>query len=1383
MPIFYNTAAPTPSTKNTINSVTVDYGIRDFLLNLNLGPFYPDFSSTAVNGSPQIGQPVLDTSINGNANVVPFGLPLEQYGLFYYEMSTIQNQFQNNDGTAPTLLSIENIPATQGVFGNVDLPQGSSYPTSATDAITENGLLGKTEYAEFRKTATLFNLYVDSTKQIDMADFISLQPAGYPQQLTNYVDAYGGLDNGGPETNDLNVIGSILNGQGIGLAKSGVIPNFDIRASLAGRVLGATGVIQDTRLGTIGGQQLALALANNAAFNVQQDILGGLNVQDNILALVKGGPLPGLRPNYKITVPETGLGRAFDYTSTVLGFTIPRSYLEEAGSIFQSESNTGNIERANAMLLNTGKGQFEALVSNVFANINGTTQNDSPSTTPFRSGYVPGYARGNNDADINPTLYAFYDDKTKGTILHLLAPSVFDPNGVIPEISYNREKMIKKYGFLAPEDTFAGPRGNTGYDNRSVNDVGFTWLSVDGEVLNNNYGEGVVNFAELLIGEEEGLNPKKSLLSKTQKLFNSKGMLNIVSVKGDMDVFSSQIQTANKGGISKGSAVIRGDRFSENGSFDGNLNATAENTYCRSWTTLDRYDTVNKLVRHRGLVDTATYPYRHQLNNSVLDDNGFVKITPYKDDTSVKRYMFSIENLAWSDNFPNLIPCEQGTGDLLTGKKGRIMWFPPYDLQFNENTSVNWEKTDFIGRGESVYTYNNTERGGSLTFKMIVDHPSYVNSFAGTNGPENNYVASFFAGCVETNEYFKNLLTPSETNTIITETVIKPQEKTVEPQTPPPSFDVFFPNDIWSGVGYPGATQAYESAKTGATQDDIIDYASLPDGKGFGIGTYKGELTKGSNGDYKVYTDNYNFGLNYKGKETQPFMVGDTEVFGASDNNLIPALQAYMAEKCTACVVKVSGYASAQGNLESNKQLAEKRAQTVITSLKTIFASLKQNQALTDDDINKRFTIGETKQLNSSGCNTKPDSPTDTLPCKKDRKVTVSFSVDPNLLPQNEIAPEPVEQKLIEKNISTKITNRFYSECSYFEKLTRENPFVFDEFRQKIKYFHPAFHSTTPEGFNSRLTFLQQCTRQGPTMNGNEQTNNLAFGRPPVCILRIGDFYNTKIIIESVSVSYEPLIWDLNPEGVGVQPMLANVDISFKFVGGSTLDGPINKLQNALSFNYYANSQVYDARADYISKERTVIKKTSEDGTVTETVAPVNDYYINNTINDLYGGNANLYNNTEQSQTTTTTSTNTAPPSIDQTKANENNSGPDTPQQSDVATGTTANDAQRIKLTDATQYASLETIDFTIDINGNTALSKSYKLVCTISSNDPNDTQVFSSSVLSDELNPVDLSQSFEVSWDKFSPPIVMELPSTFNVFTVRLLGTPHLYKTNLIFD
>jgi hypothetical protein len=77
--------------------------------------------------------------------------------------------------------------------------------------------------------------------------------------------------------------------------------------------------------------------------------------------------------------------------------------------------------------------------------------------------------------------------------------------------------------------------------------------------------------------------------------------------------------------------------------------------------------------------------------------------------------------------------------------------------------------------------------------------------------------------------------------------------------------------------------------------------------------------------------------------------------------------------------------------------------------------------------------------------------------------------------------------------------------------------------------------------------------------------------------------------MDSVNIDYEPLVWDLNPEGIGVQPMIANVSISFKFIGGSSLMGPINKLQNALSFNYFANTQVYDPRADYIAKNKPMV--------------------------------------------------------------------------------------------------------------------------------------------------------------------------------------------------
>ena len=167
----------------------------------------------------------------------------------------------------------------------------------------------------------------------------------------------------------------------------------------------------------------------------------------------------------------------------------------------------------------------------------------------------------------------------------------------------------------------------------------------------------------------------------------------------------------------------------------------------------------------------------------------------------------------------------------------------------------------------------------------------------------------------------------------------------------------------------------------------------------------------------------------------------------------------------------------------------------------------------------------------------------------------------------------------------TKI-KRYDNESKFFELLEIEEPFLHQKISDKVKYFDPAFHSISPEGFNARLTFLQQCSRQGPTYGGsdidtgNNTANNLAFGRPPVCILRIGDFYYTRIIIESITIDYGDTMWDLNAEGIGVMPMIADVSISFKYIGGSSLSGPISRLQNALSFNMYANTEVYDNRAE-----------------------------------------------------------------------------------------------------------------------------------------------------------------------------------------------------------
>ena len=227
-----------------------------------------------------------------------------------------------------------------------------------------------------------------------------------------------------------------------------------------------------------------------------------------------------------------------------------------------------------------------------------------------------------------------------------------------------------------------------------------------------------------------------------------------------------------------------------------------------------------------------------------------------------------------------------------------------------------------------------------------------------------------------------------------------------------------------------------------------------------------------------------------------------------------------------------------------------------------------------------------------------------------------------------------VEQKTVDRdNISKRVLRSLLSECDYFETIKEETPMVYDSLREKLKFFQPAFHAITPEGLNSRLTFLQQCMRPGDTIPTVKTTNgkttldynnatNTSFGAPPVLILRVGDFYNTKIIPKSLALTYEEL--DLNPEGIGVQPMIANVTLSFDFVGGSGLKESVDKLQNALTFNYYANTEIYDDRADATDLSYKVIDKEFINSLPSNVAPPtINQAEVNNgknndsTIGDL----------------------------------------------------------------------------------------------------------------------------------------------------------------------
>ena len=914
----------------------------------------------------------------------------------------------------------------------------ATFPTSVQASLNLN------DSGEYRDALISRNRYT-SVEDVVSATLIN-NSYSYGQIDGGYIDENQNLYIG--TTDGLDTIDSILSQEGFGLESGGISNQGDIRTTLAGRVLGATGAIDETPLGIIGGQQLLLALKQRAFFNAQRELFGQVNLQP--FSLLSGSEF--LVPDNSITVSGSFIGRVGDIALDVTGFNLPIDIIDEKASI----ANPNSLERNNTLIRYTGKGQLLRL----FDGIN-------------KNKYKPAYD----------------SDGTGRSKLGVTDPLVYK----VGSQSATTLTQIQ----LSPINGFPSTFNQTTFEGQT--DI---W---DPSVF---------------------ISTPSDLLWRTKQLFNDgKTYKTMFDPQGTTQLDKSQITTPSRGRISKGSGVLSHAGKTINGVA---VEGDKENIFSRTWSSTKTYGTVDDLQKNRGL-----YPYddkiRNDIEDSVLGKNGFVKISPYKvpkgvnNDYEAKKFMFSIENLAWSDKITSLPLFEQGNGDPKTGTKGRIMWFPPYDIKFTDTTAVDWDSTKFIGRGEPVYTYNNTERSGTLSFKIIIDYPDYMNNSKIT---DNELMASLVAGSLEYNKYFstdEERILSEEYNSNVE--IVK-QIPSITPNTPDRVIFYFENNSTVVNA-------TYEAAGLNSTWV-TAGYAS----------TLSSQLRQ---------------------------------------NNGIK--------------IRINGYASLTGTTAANLVLSDGRIAAVKAWL----------TANLDADINvaSRFIKGTSYGETASSSTGTVDSDG----VKRERSAKVDFIYEPKDDKQIQSFSDIAKETPINFNeIASKIKRRFHREDEYFEELKKSadagvasDKIIYDNIREKIKFFHPAFHSTTPEGFNSRLTFLQQCTRQGPT-DAENKSNNLAFGSPPVCILRIGDFYNTKIIINTLTIGYDPLVWDLNPEGVGVQPMIANIEIGFKFIGGSAINGPINKLQNAVSFNYFANSGVYDPRADrwvrnekYDPKEGNLFRPNTDD--------------------------------------------------------------------------------------------------------------------------------------------------------------------------------------------
>jgi hypothetical protein len=1070
-------------------------------------------------------------------------------------------------------------------------------------------------------------------------------------------------------------------------------PNFNpssysaISLLLQNDPLGSNGLLSnDSYLAKLGSGFYKLQVQKNIQRQIEQETIGranflNVNGGEDIYALLTGR-VPLLEPNYTITVSPGLVGGAAQIINRLSGTYAPFSTIP--GDYFQTPNRyNSTIQQiagayAGANLF-SGIGRFFARLggstksgSELFLENTGTGQKSilfrNLEFNQFKPGYtrtffdrVAGVLRGATEQNSD-----YYIGSVKSEPSNILSPI-----GDLPVDALGREVKAPVYGPNEISELYEGPSkalrlGANGSSLISQGSVegGFTWVSPK---FKGNAGK-YVGPGGNVVSEDPDFNPagyqptestnfsfkQGSILDDTQRLIDSqpRGGRRLQHVGNAIDQVSKVFNDGYKE-ITKGSKVIK---------YVGEIGQERGAEYCRIFTKDTPYLQYNDLQKTDGMTTQG-----RKFSYSILDNTYNLNIAPNKMeggqastnlipgiDGYAKKYMFSIENLAWrTSNRPgytwaDLPVCERGPNG------GRVMWFPPYGLTFNENVRAGFKTTDFIGRPEPVYTYNNTSRTGSLTWKIVVDHPSVLNMIVNrvlsnetTRSRVDSILDSFFAGCrkydlyelaqryytINPNDLFeiqkkiqyKDITTEEVrylTNTIQTGDAATSnggspgggntntnsdtsQTAAAEDFQKYISMAYYFDNDIPKPRVPVNPYQIYYNAYTSSTTKQLYQQNSNQPNE---VSLFFTEVIEDNKsqldemlvkiGNKLKNSDNVKIELELESSASSPasdpynFLLSQRRmssvvqyITGFGDLNTYIGSQLFLVTGSTlgenASVTPISRTASFRTFQCSSRDVGDSLSQTN-DKIYSVNAMACRRTAIKNINVKEQAPVKQSSRVD-------PTSP---------RVVEqVTSNVDRRTVTQQVVTDETV----LRDNITKRVLRNLLNECDYFEVIKQETPMLYDNLKEKLKYFHPAFHSITPEGLNSRLTFLQQCMRPGdtiPTVSVDKQGNqtlqynnavNTGFGTPPILVLRVGDFWHSKIVPESLQIQYEGL--DLNPEGIGVQPMIANITLSFSFVGGQGLKESVDKLQNALSFNYYANTEVYDDRADATDTSYQILDK------------------------------------------------------------------------------------------------------------------------------------------------------------------------------------------------
>ncbi len=672
---------------------------------------------------------------------------------------------------------------------------------------------------------------------------------------------------------------------------------------------------------------------------------------------------------------------------------------------------------------------------------------------------------------------------------------------------------------------------------------------------------------ESYTGDYNKFNIKSGLLEYTKNLINAtEGKIGDITRKAFTD--GSSIHGFNGSGLWKANDKAYSKK-----------SGIASKVGTRQHTVMDQYDRFSKAIRfngsevYNGNVNSVTYKSVLPRIHPTLDSKG----TPDN-----KNLMFSIENLAVGviskgdvgiidDEFGSQIPiCEVGQFG------GRMMWFPPYALELTETATAKYESTVMVGRNEPMYNYMNSERSASLNFMLIMDYPHHLKQFHNTKD-RNREIAEFFAFGGDPYSPKTDTTTGSELDILdgkresIREIMGDPPIE--DGATIPESITVVFPNrePLQEQVDY-----IFDRMY------NVLSYEAVDNGKSLDV----------------TAPDKYgpSYGLNEKiYVKKDPDAVGDTDQYNNENRSEVDnILFEFFNSPSRKELYNITVYGAAtklytennpndvEEEQKYNKALGLRRARATINLLEKRLTKMFGPEHGIKIEFGNGGTEGSSKANPKNGTAKTITS----IDAKKERFALIQIIRNSNTPSQDikKLTPDEIKQieqlKIDINTIESTYLNKKGGayDCVYGETIEKTDRGGFKSISGN--YFMPAFHSQTPEDFHKRLTFLQQCTRQGAAkrydVNGEGIARNSVFGRQPICILRVGDFFYTKVIIESINFDYNDATWDTNPEGWGASFMSCKVSMSLKLIGGQSLKGPIDALQNAVSFNYYANSTFSD---------------------------------------------------------------------------------------------------------------------------------------------------------------------------------------------------------------